>query len=88
MWGILSLQFLYTFKTILKFKVFKKRMCLALADVASWIERWPVNQRAAGLIPSQGTCLGCRQGPQLGRHGRQPHIAVSLPLFLHPFPSV
>ena len=36
----------------------------ALADVAQWIEHWPVNQRVTGLIPSQGTCLGCRPGPQ------------------------
>ena len=25
---------------------------IALAGVAQWIERWPVNQRVAGLIPS------------------------------------
>ena len=35
----------------------------ALADVAQWIEHWPVNQRVTGLIPSQGTCLGCGPGP-------------------------
>ena len=38
----------------------------ALAGVARWIECWPVNQRVAGLIPSQGTCLVCGSGPQLG----------------------
>ena len=37
---------------------------LALAGVAQWIECWPQNQRVAGLIPSQGTCLGCRPRPQ------------------------
>ena len=26
--------------------------------VAQWIEHWPANQRVAGSIPSQGTCLG------------------------------
>ena len=36
----------------------------ALAGVAQWIECWPVNQRVASLIPSQGTCLGCGPGPQ------------------------
>ena len=36
----------------------------ALAGVVQWIEHRPVNQRVAGLIPSQGTCLGCRPGPQ------------------------
>ena len=33
-------------------------MTMALASVAQWIEFWPVNQRVAGSIPSQGTCLG------------------------------
>ena len=36
----------------------------ALAGVAQWIERRPVNQRVASTIPSQGTCLGCGPGPQ------------------------
>ena len=36
----------------------------ALAGVALWIERWPVNQRVAGSIPRQGTCLGCGPGLQ------------------------
>ena len=55
----------------------------ALAGVAQWIECWPMNQRVAGSIPSQGTCLCCGPGPQWGRgmHERQPHIDVSLPLF-------
>ena len=30
--------------------------------VAQWIERQPANQRVTGLIPSQGTGLGC--GPE------------------------
>ena len=37
---------------------------MALAGVAQWIEHWPTNLRVAGLIPSQGTCLGCGPGPQ------------------------
>ena len=57
----------------------------ALAGVAQWTEHGPVNQRVTGLIPSQGTCLGCRLVPQLGAHEGQPHIDVSLPLFLLPF---
>ena len=36
---------------------------LTLADVAQWIECWPVNQKVASSIPSQGTCLDCRPGP-------------------------
>ena len=55
----------------------------ALADVAQWIE-----QRVAGSIHSQDTCLGCRPGPQWGPHERQPHTDVFLPLFLSPFPSL
>ena len=67
--------------------VFKK-ICIYLAGVAQWIERQPGNQRVSGLIPSQGTCLGCRPDPQWGVGERQPHTDVSLPLFLPPFPSV
>ena len=37
-----------------------------LAGEAQWIEHRPANQRVAGWIPSQGTSLGCRPGPQLG----------------------
>ena len=36
----------------------------ALAGVAQWVEDQPVNQRVVGSIRSQGTCLGCRPGPQ------------------------
>ena len=49
-----------------------------------WV--WAVKQRVAGSIPSQGTCLGCGPGPQWGPSDRQPHIDVSLPLFVPPFP--
>ena len=61
---------------------------MALVGVAQWIECGSANQRVAGSIPSQDTCLGCGPGPQWGAHKRQPHIDVSLPLFLHPFPSL
>ena len=61
---------------------------VALAGVAQWIECRAVNQRVAGLIPSQGTHLGCRPGSQCRARERQPHIDVSLSLFLPPFPSL
>ena len=41
-----------------------KKVLRSLADIAQWIEHGPVNQRVAGWIPSQGTCLGCGPGPQ------------------------
>ena len=58
---------------------------MALAGVAQWIEHRPANQGVAGSIPGQVTCLGCGPGPQLGACEGQPHIDVSLPLFLPPF---
>ena len=61
---------------------------MALAGVAQWIECQPANQEVTGLIPSQGTCLGCWPSPQQGVSERQPHIDVSLPLFLPPFLSL
>ena len=52
----------------------------ALADVAQWIEYEPENQRVAGSIPSQGTCLGCRPGPSVGRtRGNRTLMFLSLP---------
>ena len=48
----------------------------ASAAVAQWIEHWPVDQKVASLIPGQGTCLGCRAGPQLGAHKRQLALPV------------
>ena len=59
-----------------------------LAGVAQWIEHWPANQRVTSWIPSQGTCLGCGLGPQWGVLEKQPHIDISLPLFLPPFSSL
>ena len=53
----------------------------ALAGEAQWTECQPANQRFAVSIPSQGTCLGCRPGPQWGAHKRQPHTDVSHPPF-------
>ena len=42
----------------------KNKKVTALACIAQWIECPSVNQRVAGLIPSQGTCLGCGPSPQ------------------------
>ena len=47
-------------------EVSNKIFSLALVGVGQWIERWPVNQRVSGSIPSQDTCLGCGPGPWCG----------------------
>ena len=43
---------------------FQKIYVVALAGLTQWIEGKPANQQIAGSIPSEGTCLGCWQGPQ------------------------
>ena len=59
----------------------KHSLAYALAGVAQWVEHRSTNQKVAGLIPSQGTFLGCGTCPQLGVCERQP-IGVSLSLSL------
>ena len=76
-----------TYSIVCQLSFKKQKQEKALAGVAQWIESRTVKQRVAGSIPSQGTCLGCGPGPQYGESERQPHIAVSLPLFLPPFLS-
>ena len=58
--------------------IFLKRRDTALAGVAQWIEHWPANQKVTGSIPSQGTCLGGRPGPQLGGVCKRQPVDVSL----------
>ena len=78
------LFFLITLKCVLFFigedcsEIILLKIFHALAGVAQWIEHRPANQKVAGSIPSRGTCLGYRPGPQCGRaHKRQPHIDAS-----------
>ena len=59
-----------------------------LADVAQLVGGPLAKLKLAGSIPGQGTCLGCRPGPPLGHVEEATLIDVSLPLFLHPFPSL
>ena len=54
-----------------------QRMKTALAGVAQWVECQPANRKVASSLPSQGTCLGYRPGPQLAARKRQ-LIDVSL----------
>ena len=69
------------------FLFFLKILFIALASVAQWIERWRVDQRVAGSIPSLGTCLVVGQIPSRG-HARGTHtlmflsLSFSLPLWL------
>ena len=49
-----------------KTAVFKK------SNPLSWLEHRPTPQKVVGLIPSQGTYLGCGLSPWLGVYGRQP----------------
>ena len=53
----------YSFRFILIMCI-KKSHFLALTGVTQWIEHRPANQRVAGLIPNQGTCLGYGPSPQ------------------------
>ena len=55
-----------------------KNIYLALAGVAQRTECRHANQRVAGSIPSQGTCLGC-QVPSRG-HARDNHTVTFLSL--------
>ena len=66
--------------------VLLKLKLVTLSGVTQWVEHGPVNKMVTSSIPSQGTCLGCKQGPQKGVCERKPHIDVSLPLFLLPSP--
>ena len=49
----------------------------ALTGVTQRVGHCPVNQHIAGSIPSQGTSLDCRPGPQLGECEKQA-VDVSL----------
>ena len=60
---VIIMHYLYNLEIINIF-LLKKILGQALAGIAQWIEHGPVKQRVAGSIPSQGTCLGCRPGPQ------------------------
>ena len=60
------------------------KLIYAPAGAAQWTEHQPANQRVAGSVSSQGTCLSCGPGPQRRACERQPHVDVSLLVFLPP----
>ena len=74
------LKFLYDTKN--KYLKQIKKLKRVLAGVAQWIEHGPANPKVVSSVPSQGSCQGCGPRPHLGAHEGQPHIDVSLPLFL------
>ena len=74
----------FTFSTI---HFMKCKYKSALAGVAQWIERGPVNQRVVGWFPLRPHAWVAGQ-TRSERRSRQPHVDVSLPLFLPPFPSL
>lgn len=41
----------------------------ALPSMSQWLKHCPIPQRAKGMIPHQGTCLGCEFNPQSGHMG-------------------
>ena len=61
----------------------------ALTAVAQLVGHCPENRKVTSLIPSQGTCLGCGFGPQLGRVQEATNQCFSLTvMFLYlSFPS-
>ena len=63
----------YINKIILNFLSFKSIYFKTsnLAGMAQSTELQTVNLTVAGSIPSQGTCLGCRPGSQVGVCERQ-----------------
>ena len=58
----------------------KKKKSIVVG-IAQWIVRGSVNQRVAGLIPNQGTCLGCGPGPWLGDMRGNQLMFLSLSFF-------
>ena len=56
----------------------------------SWLEHHPVDQKVTGLIPSQGTYLGCRFDPQSGptQEGNQSMFLSHVAIYLSPFLSL
>ena len=47
------------------------KIYLALVRWLSWLEHYPIHQKDAGSIPSQGTYLACKFNPWLGAYERQ-----------------
>ena len=63
----------YSFEFLLSsWSLVVKILFWALASVAQWIESQPTNWKVTSSTPSQGTCMGCRPGPQLVTCNRQP----------------
>ena len=59
-----------------------ERFLYALTDAAQLVVCHPANQKVAGLLPSQGTCLGFRFGPQFRVHVRRSKSVFLTSMFL------
>ena len=56
-----------------------KLFYVALAYVAQLVELQPMSRKVTGLIPGQGTCLGCGFGPSRSTCERQ---LINVSMFL------
>ena len=68
-------------------RLVRKGLSLTLAGVAQWIEWWPETKGSLVRFPLRAHAWVAGQVRSMRAHERQPHIDVSLPLFLPPFPS-
>ena len=70
------------------FYFFFKKSEASLTAVAQWVGCRPANQKVAGSIPGQGTCLVYSPDVQLGGCNRQPiDVSLSLSFSLYSPPS-
>lgn len=58
-----------------------------MAGWLSWLRLHPIHQKNAGLIPSQGTFVGCGFDPWPGRIWEAMCVSLPHPLFLSPLPQ-
>ena len=65
------------------------RMAVIITNIWPWLV-WlsRLSQRVIGSIPSQGTCLGCRPGPQSGGACARSNHTLMFLSFSFSFPSL
>ena len=90
---VISMDAEKTFDKIQHLSLIKKKKSHALTGLAQWIECRPANQKVTGLMPNQGTFLGCGARSPVGgvpeaTDGCISCTSIFLSLFLPPFPSL